>query len=285
MLDTLQKYFSVEKKSDSYSYISLSPSQENSVAECGIRFFSSAQDCEITNRGTIQPISHSFYLMVHVIKGSGWFWTVDNGRSPVKESNLLIVSPDSVYDFGASTEGALVDFITLDGVLPNSLLDSKVLKEGIWEFGSTRKLISILELIALGDKESHFKAASQFMSLVTDTHFENKYLVPQKGESKIQHLTQLIQKSPEKQWDCQEMAKYCNLSEVQLRRVFKKEIGHSPKVYVDSVKMNHAAQLLKKDFSVGIVSDLLGYSDQFHFSRRFKSILGASPREYLQQNR
>ena len=57
--------------------------------------------------------------------------------------------------------------------------------------------------------------------------------------------------------------------------------GVKPKVYVERLKINRAAEYLSStDSSIAETALRFGYQDQYHFSRRFKVIMGVSPREY-----
>ncbi|MGL1902419.1 MAG: AraC family transcriptional regulator [Fibrobacterales bacterium] len=285
MFELFENICLAKSDTDGVTKITVSNTESEIPEICGFQLLFEIHEKTLASRVTVSPLTQEFITLIHIVSGTAWYWSEATGRIPVNESQIIIQLANIAYDCAAGNEGAVIDSLSFTGTLPHSLHQSGVLNQGIFECGQQRKLMPILELVALGDNENRIRAASMLMTLITEIHFDNKYNTPKEGESKIKNLTAIIQKNPEKSWDSSQMAQYCNLSEVQFRRVFKKETGSSPKVYLDTVKMNHAAQLLKREFSVGIVSDLLGYSDQFHFSRRFKAILGASPREYLQQNR
>ena len=77
------------------------------------------------------------------------------------------------------------------------------------------------------------------------------------------------------------MAEMCNLSIDQLRRVFFQRTGVKPKIYVDRLKLNRAAEyLVSSKQPISEVAERFGYRDQYHFSRRFKAVMGVSPQRY-----
>ena len=55
--------------------------------------------------------------------------------------------------------------------------------------------------------------------------------------------------------------------------------------YVDAMKIRYAAELLKSsDMSVVAIAARLGYEDPYHFSRRFKQLVGIAPEYYRKQS-
>lgn len=69
-----------------------------------------------------------------------------------------------------------------------------------------------------------------------------------------------------------------------LYRLFKKEYGISVKEYIIEVRMDKAKELLKSGSSVAEVAELVGYSDEFAFSKAFKKYLGISPLSFKKTN-
>ncbi|WMC93998.1 response regulator transcription factor [Kineothrix sp. MB12-C1] len=72
-----------------------------------------------------------------------------------------------------------------------------------------------------------------------------------------------------------------------LSKIFKKTHGISPSKYVTDLRIYHAKMLLEEDSKLSMkeISELLGYTDQFYFSRVFKSVTGVYPSNYQKQVR
>jgi len=67
--------------------------------------------------------------------------------------------------------------------------------------------------------------------------------------------------------------------------LIREEFGLSPRAYVESRRMAFAKhQLDHTSFSISEISELVGYSTPFHFSRRFHEIVGVSPRQYRKRD-
>lgn len=76
------------------------------------------------------------------------------------------------------------------------------------------------------------------------------------------------------------IAKNLNLNRSYISRIFSQKQGISIKNYLIYVRMERAKELLSRGVSVQNVSKLVGYSDQFQFSKAFKLATGEPPIKY-----
>ena len=73
-------------------------------------------------------------------------------------------------------------------------------------------------------------------------------------------------------------------AEDYIRAQFKKITGKTPTEFLTSVRVSHACHLIdiyKDVFTLSEIAEKCGYTDYVYFSRRFKGIMGMSPREYM----
>lgn len=81
------------------------------------------------------------------------------------------------------------------------------------------------------------------------------------------------------------LAYECKISEEYFRKLFKKTYGISPKQYITDMRINKAKQLLKEGIlKINAISELCGFSNQYHFCRFFKQKTGLTPTEFMKQN-
>lgn len=79
----------------------------------------------------------------------------------------------------------------------------------------------------------------------------------------------------------EEMAARTDLSYTRLHHTFVAAYGISPRRYLAYKKMEHAAAHLREGkLPLSRISEALGYSSSYNFSRAFKTYVGVSPREY-----
>ena len=78
-----------------------------------------------------------------------------------------------------------------------------------------------------------------------------------------------------------ELARMCFISEAQLFRLFKQELGMPPVEYKNRLRIKKAQELLlDRECSIGEISSLVGFDDACYFSRTFKKLSGISAAEY-----
>ena len=77
------------------------------------------------------------------------------------------------------------------------------------------------------------------------------------------------------------LAAQVGFCERRYRQLFKSIYGLTPRAYLKQLKMETAAALLRNTpISVYELSERLGYSSQFHFSREFKKYYNRTPSEH-----
>ena len=80
-----------------------------------------------------------------------------------------------------------------------------------------------------------------------------------------------------------DLANYAALSAPQFRKRFREEIGISPSQYCKIIRVNASLSIIKRKAynSLTEITYNLGYYDQSHFIKDFKSVMGQSPKAFL----
>lgn len=83
----------------------------------------------------------------------------------------------------------------------------------------------------------------------------------------------------------QDLATACGLNRSYFGRLFRESMNQSPQQFLIQYRMAKAAQLLKgSQISIAEVGVRVGYENQLHFSRAFKSVFDMSPSEYRRRH-
>ncbi len=127
--------------------------------------------------------------------------------------------------------------------------------------------------------DSQISANIELQKLLVDLYLGKR--MSSAEHPQFEKLMEEIRSHLNKWWTVGEMAELCNMSDDQMRRLFIASTGMRPKVYVDRLKLRRAAEMLAgTDMKISEIAETLGYLDPYHFSRRFKKIMGISPLRY-----
>lgn len=97
----------------------------------------------------------------------------------------------------------------------------------------------------------------------------------------IESSKEYIKKHFSEDININDIANLFSVSPTYFSRLFKKEVGIPPIVYLTRYRLEKACEYFNNtEFTVKEVSELCGYSDPFYFSKSFKSIIGVSPKKY-----
>jgi AraC-like DNA-binding protein len=79
-----------------------------------------------------------------------------------------------------------------------------------------------------------------------------------------------------------DLARLAGRSRCHLLRMFQQATGLPPHAYQTQLRVDAARRLLAAGHSISHVAAETGFSDQSHFSRVFRDLTGATPRQYQQ---
>jgi len=77
-----------------------------------------------------------------------------------------------------------------------------------------------------------------------------------------------------------DLSKLSNLNKYTLLRNFTKQRGVTPYQYLETIRIGEAKKLLKKGAEPLAAAMQTGFSDQSHFTKFFKKLIGLTPKQY-----
>jgi AraC-like DNA-binding protein len=81
------------------------------------------------------------------------------------------------------------------------------------------------------------------------------------------------------------LASLVSLSPYYFARAFQNETGLPPHAYLEGIRIRKAREYLDQGSTIVSAALSVGYSDQSHLSRRFKSFLGITPGQYAGESK
>jgi len=232
---------------------------------------------------TKRPRYFEFFSLSHVFEGGGRLWMPPDREQNVEAGQCIIMPPGEVNRYGGAEKSFYEDSICFIGPIADRMVDCGIIQAGVFQFGTSRRLLPIMDIASDPSRDSQIEANLMLQRLMFELYRENR-AGDGKRSSPIEQLLVELKNNIHHWWTVSEMAKFCQLGEDQLRRLFLRDIGMHPKQYVDRLRMRTAATMLTEGRrTVKQIAQELGYTDQFHFSRRFKTITGLPPQAYRSQ--
>ncbi len=98
---------------------------------------------------------------------------------------------------------------------------------------------------------------------------------------RMRQMTLFIQKNIDKSPTRRDLAKKFSITPEHVNALFRKELGTSPAKFLRRIKIYQACRFLREDgLSIKETADRMGFYDEFHFSKAFKKVMGASPSKF-----
>lgn len=231
------------------------------------------------------------YLLIYVAKGEGWY-TVKGKTYPVKENDFFVLSPDVAMRLGSSKDNPWsIYWAFFSGVQAENILQhlmgrnshaprkAKPLVGRIAQFNDILHHLELMENI-----ENLVYANSRFYTFLCSFRLT---VLSSKKHAKKDGVIQSIEYMRENihgNVTLPELAKVAGLSVSHYCALFKKKTMQSPLSLYMSMKVQRACQMLQnRDQTIKSIAYNLGFFDQYHFSRVFKQVMGASPKYFKGQ--
>ena len=228
--------------------------------------------------------SFSFYVLAHMHGGYGHLW-LPGFESDLKPGDLILLTPHTLNRFGGyKNKRFLEDNITFFGPVADMMAKAGVIRSGLYHIGQVRVLRVIQEYLKDPSIDNQIRGLLELQNFLVKLYLENAVTPPL--HPMFEQMLASIRENPEKWWTVRELAEMCKCTPDHLRRLFLANTGTAPKLYIDRLKLTQAADmLLNTDMGICEIARTFGYMDPYHFSRRFKEILGVSPRSYRKERK
>jgi AraC-like DNA-binding protein len=99
-------------------------------------------------------------------------------------------------------------------------------------------------------------------------------------KSKINRVKQYLEEHHVRNLTLEELADVGQLSPYYLLRTFQKTVGLTPHAYLTQIRIEVAMRLLREGKTISDVAFGTGFTDQSHFTRHFKRIMGVTPGQF-----
>ena len=112
-------------------------------------------------------------------------------------------------------------------------------------------------------------------------HYVLQFAEPAGLDERLWRLWDKVSRSLSQPWTLAEMSRETHLSEKQLQRLCRQQLGRTPRQQLIWLRMRRAADLLvERSTKIETIAAQVGYENPFVFSTTFKQVMGWPPSEY-----
>lgn len=253
------------------------------------KFFYYNQDLSISHVGyddfsVVKPEkifrTQKIYTWHFVLSGSGTL-EIYGKRYKIRAGEMFFIPPDCKmryypdkndpweYVWFAFSCSEITQYSTLVGFLENTPVSK------IKNFEKTKYILKNLFDKLLLNECGHFKVLSAFFDILEQYNKSDEL-------TGIKFVKKLIDENfAMAGFNIEQLCRDATISHAHLLRLFKKEYGITPIKYIINKRIELACELLKTtDLSVSSVAFSCGFSDEIHFMKTFKKLVGASALNY-----
>ena len=230
------------------------------------------------------PASRNHYLFHYVFSGTGTL-NADNASGEtqtysVKSGQGFLIFPGQITTYIADQELPWeYAWIEFDGLRVKEALDGTDLSKNQPVFRSrskeTReKMANEMMYIVQHSKESPFHLIGHlylfFDYLIQSTKSASLVSSSKMSDFYIREAISFIEQNFQNNITIEDIASVCGINRSYFGKIFHESVGKSPQEFLINYRMIKAA---------------VGYENQLHFSRAFKTVYGVSPRTWRDQHK
>jgi AraC family transcriptional regulator, transcriptional activator for feuABC-ybbA operon len=236
--------------------------------------------------------------LIYIAGGEGSI-ILERKKYPLKGGMLLYICPDVLHSMEIDAEGPGCFYSVHFSFVGINFND------GSWDINDKVKIVPLHPVQALQDsypiQEAFKKLTDSWNAKLPGYEFVARTLLEQLliaiyqntqrqnqnyGASlKVEKIIAFMHENINSQITLAQLAELVQLSPTYLSRAFKETTEYSVIEYFNKMKIDKAKELLiEGGKKVKEVAGVLGFSDEFYFSRIFKKIEGVSPSEFYSRN-
>ncbi|GGD75862.1 AraC family transcriptional regulator [Paenibacillus nasutitermitis] len=248
----------------------------------------------------IGPKVYSFYLMHHVLSGSGTFHCA-GGEYELKQGQSFLIPPEQLVSYVANEQDPWrYRWIAFNGRQAPEMAEWAGLSAArpVIDTGSNRRIgvlfRSMERTFRQGGSAAHLRAIGylnllfgEFSSAADQLYHRQTGAAAYESESIPQQLIRYLSAQYAEPVSIERMAETMGYNRAYLSRVFKRHTGMTPVTFLLKLRLDKARQLLRErqELTTQQIAASVGLQDPLYFSKQFRRYYGLSPSAYREEMR
>jgi len=242
-----------------------------------------------TERGVLRV--YGTYAIAYFVEGSGDYYDANGYRHKIVPGDLVLVTPELPHRYTTKPgkywsewflifDGPVFDLCRTQGILNPARPVLHLEPIEYW----LERLRSVVISPASQSPVEKAAEVGRLLALLMEIFGDNTAPAERVMAPWLAAAKATLDANLEIEIDIKTMAHDLEVSYETFRKAFQKQFGVSPTLYRTQRRIAVACRLLRlTTMTHQRIATHLGFADEFHFSKRFKQIVGTGPREYRRQ--
>lgn len=256
--------------------------------------------------------SISSNLLLYITNGS-FNMSIDDEVFSVYEGDVLIIPARTIYQ-PRETDGCSYYFVhftaaTLENTLPSTIDESLLRYQDVTEKGYVYnfygKTYSSVINLPIHIKQDNFKSyyplqnvferatklniwRNNYEKLLLDNIIRELLIListelatPQMSNNTLKKILHYINKHYNENLTLTSIAEHFGFSTSYITKLFRNFLGKGTVDYINDLRLTAACEyLISSNYSIGEISNKIGYTNQYYFNRLFKKKYGVTPKDF-----
>ena len=256
--------------------------------------------------------SISSNLLLYITNGS-FNMSIDDEVFSVYEGDVLIIPASTIYQ-PRETDGCSYYFVhftaaTLENTLPSTIDESLLRYQDVTEKGYAYnfygKTYSSVINLPIHIKQDNFKSyyplqnvferatklniwRNNYEKLLLDNIIRELLIListelatPQMSNNTLKKILHYINKHYNENLTLTSIAEHFGFSTSYITKLFRNFLGKGTVDYINDLRLTAACEyLISSNYSIGEISNKIGYTNQYYFNRLFKKKYGVTPKDF-----
>lgn len=235
-------------------------------------------------RRELQPRKLDCYALVYLTEGSGWLRTTGKPRTDVKAGDAFLLFPGVRHSYAPSPhEGWSELYILFEGSVFDLWHNQRLIDTAQPMFHLEPVSIWEERIVSVWKEEGTALDRVVRMQELLGRMLRTRERIETKQERRewLDEARHLLSQNINDPHGVETAARGMGMSYQVFRKTFSRLHGCGPSHYQAEQRILSAARRLLTEITpIKQIADELGFTDEFHFSKRFKQHLGISPGAY-----
>lgn len=228
--------------------------------------------------------SHLLWEVVYVASGSVCA-TEDENLYKLHQGNMIIHEPlefHSIQSADGTHPNVFIITFLADGILPKNLTQG-VLDLSITEQEEFCNIFDRIFTFYNKDERDMLECQecmdsfTAFLLRINFNHTATTPAMPSQSAAEYKNVVITMTSRIYDNCSLEEIAKCCNMSVSNVKVLFRKYCGISPKLYYSRLRITEAIKLMSKGYSATETANMLRFSSPNYFNTFFKRMTGKTP--------